>query len=126
MSLPPGEAAGLHPIEALMGPLDIRFEATGVAGPAREACPECNGPLAECGHDDDGIDIPLDEGEEVISQTVRIEDGETPVLYLTTTAGRKVGIDPDGWMSVATGPELDVILPPVPKPPRKSWKEPRP
>lgn len=125
----------VHPLEAAGVHFDLTFRAAGVAGPARKACPH-NAPDGECdacaaaAPDDGGFEIPLDEGEEIVAQATRLEpvvgtDEMVPITYLVTSAGRKVGIDPDGWVAVVMGPDLDVIQPPAPKPPRASWKEPR-
>lgn len=66
-------------------------------------------------------DLPLDEGEEITAERLD-EDG---VLIVVTSFGRKIGISPDGFLSVLTGPDIAVRVPPVPKPPRSSWKDPR-
>jgi hypothetical protein len=67
----------------------------------------------------DGLEFPFDEGEEVLAE--RVDDDN--VLWFVTSHGRKVGISEDGWASVVTGPDIDVVVPPAPKPGRKSWKE---
>jgi hypothetical protein len=94
-------------------------------GPEDAPAPE-SGPEAA----DGGQDIPLDPGEVILATAIRWEpDGglpeAVPVTFVVTSAGRKIGIDPDGWMAVTTGPPLDVVAGMVPKPPRRSWKDPR-
>jgi hypothetical protein len=66
-------------------------------------------------------DLPLAEGEEVMGQRTD-DDGD---LIVVTSFGRKLAISPDGWMSVLTGTPLTIEAQAVPKPPRKSWKDPR-
>ena len=99
--------------------------------PAPEGAPAADDPAADTTDgDDDGVEIPLDPGEEVIATATRFEpalgtEEMVPITYFVTSAGRKFGVDPDGWLAVVTGPDMDTILPPAPKPPRASWKEPR-
>lgn len=66
-------------------------------------------------------DLPLADGEEVVGQRLD-DDGD---LVVVTSFGRKLGISPDGWIVVLMGPPLDREAASVPKPPRKSWKDPR-
>lgn len=66
-------------------------------------------------------EFPFDSGETVLSQRV---DADAPITYIVTTFGRKVGISQDGWISVLIGPDIDLVVPPVPKPPQMTWKGP--
>lgn len=61
-----------------------------------------------------GVEVGLSPGEEYISERLR----DDAVLVVVTNFGRKIEIDPDGNMTVVTGPPLDVIIPaePVPTP----------
>lgn len=69
----------------------------------------------------DGRELPLDQGEEIIAE--RVDEGGD--LIVVTNFGRKVGISPDGDLTVLTGPALGIAVPATPTPGRKSWKEPR-
>ena len=57
-----------------------------------------------------GTELGLSPGEEFISQRLR----DDAVLVVVTNFGRKIEIDPDGHMTVVTGPPLDVIVPAQP------------